>query len=500
MKVNSVQTNSIAMSRKEINRNYSTMSITQPNHMDTVSFGASGSFESRVSAKKPTGFLKGVLGWHLLGGIENAQVQVTHEMEMETLDAKNKIAIAEAQLEANKKYVEQLEQEHARTEAAKQAEIEAHNQAAKAYQETIFHQQESINSKNELIEATKEANAKLQAALAAQNDATKKYQQENEQLYRQMQEAQRQNDAQLQDALKIQMQEMEKRHSQDMKELLKNIEKAGHVADVFGPMVDLANEKGFKKIAGYQEQKDILMDHIGTPIALEKSGKAANVPGGILFFGPKGNGKTTFADAFAGQLNCQLVKLKWTFDENKNLDNFQKCAEDAQKRFEKDRTRSIILINEFDIFAPKRSKIAGILKDQMDTLSQDYHCTVFATTNFPEEIDDILIRDKRFYKVGLPPANKFNAAAVIKHYASPYADSNINYDELAEHIVKTQPIEAYSNARIENLVRTFVETTENIGKKITHGDLLKTIQESIPDISNEALETFKKQLEYAKRL
>ena len=39
---------------------------------------------------------------------------------------------------------------------------------------------------------------------------------------------------------------------------------------------------------------------------------------------------------------------------------------DAKDRFKKDKTRTIILINEFDNFAPKNSEISGALKDKRD--------------------------------------------------------------------------------------------------------------------------------------
>ena len=40
-------------------------------------------------------------------------------------------------------------------------------------------------------------------------------------------------------------------------------------------------------------------------LAKEKNGEEANIPSSILFFGPKGNGKTTFALAFAEEIGCE---------------------------------------------------------------------------------------------------------------------------------------------------------------------------------------------------
>lgn len=61
----------------------------------------------------------------------------------------------------------------------------------------------------------------------------------------------------------------------------------------------------------------------------------------------------------------------------------------------------------------KDSKTIAPLKNIMDNLSKKYHCTIFATVNSIEEIDEKLLRNGRFdLKIGLPPANK----KMPKHY------------------------------------------------------------------------------------
>lgn len=103
---------------------------------------------------------------------------------------------------------------------------------------------------------------------------------------------------------------------------------------------DLKNPKGFAQIAGYGEQKNVLMTRAGIDIALERNRKPAEVPNGIFFFGPKGCGKTTFADAFAKQLDCRLVKIENTLDAAENIKNLREAALQGQKHFKKqDRER-----------------------------------------------------------------------------------------------------------------------------------------------------------------
>ncbi len=141
----------------------------------------------------------------------------------------------------------------------------------------------------------------------------------------------------------------------------------------------------------------------------------------------------------------------------KNWKNLNAVIEQAKKRFTKDRTRTIILINEFDDFAPNGSRIIGSMKDLMDTLSKNLSLYNICDYQLPERIDKILLRDGRFYKAGLPPADKANAEAVLKHYAEDFAGNDVKYDELAEEVVKTQPNTAYSNARIRASVVQIAE-------------------------------------------
>lgn len=85
-------------------------------------------------------------------------------------------------------------------------------------------------------------------------------------------------------------------------------EKVRNVEEIFRKMNEVNENKGFGRIAGYDKEKNILMQMVGSPIVLEKDGQHADVPNGILFFGPKGNGKTVFAESFAQQLDCNKNK------------------------------------------------------------------------------------------------------------------------------------------------------------------------------------------------
>lgn len=497
MKVDLAQSKMFSTHSQNNNAKYSNalaLKLNMPK--DEVSFG-SASFNQRVLSRKKPGVF-GAIGW-FFGGEDSAKQAVTYEMQGEIEDARRQTQLVEAVRREREAAFLKVQTSQQEAFDAQNELIETLKTSEQKHQETISHLNEIVATKEQLINETKMANQKLERLYEDQKKSAQEHEANVQKMVQQMKEAKEQNNRTLQETLSKQMADLQRVHQAEMQKLSDSINKASQSAEIFEKMADLNNAKGFGKIAGYKDQKNILLDHFGTPIALERDGKPADVPGGILFFGPKGNGKTTFAEAFAGQLDCELVRVSSTLDPKKDLKALRATAEQAQKRFSKEKTRTIILINEFDVFAPKDSKITGPLKDLMDRLSKDYHATLFPTTNYPEKIDDVLLRDGRFFKAGLPVSDKENATAVLEHYAKPYASIDVNYATLAEHITSVQPDSAFSNARIKSVVTNITESKTFSGK-LTQQALLDSIKKLGADIGKEALETFKNQVKYVRSL
>ena len=124
------------------------------------------------------------------------------------------------------------------------------------------------------------------------------------------------------------------------------------------------NDKGFDRIAGYDREKEILKKYFISQIENEKRGQKAIVPNAVLFFGPIGNGKTSFAKAFANSANCNFVEAKSSRtarskgDREKSFyDNLLSNANIAQQNFLDTGKRTIILVDEIDRFAYEGSSI-----------------------------------------------------------------------------------------------------------------------------------------------
>ncbi len=127
-------------------------------------------------------------------------------------------------------------------------------------------------------------------------------------------------------------------------------------------------------------KKDILYKYFISEIAKEEAGLEANIPNAIMFFGPKGNGKTTFANAFAQEIGCENPICVVGIGINtagicKSLyKNLNKAAKKANEEYEKTGKIQVIFIDEFDLVADEKSTILPELEEFMRTCYEKYHC------------------------------------------------------------------------------------------------------------------------------
>ena len=467
-----------------------------------ITFGIS-EHERRVIEK--TNDLTKNMGWldkHVFGGKSKARTQAERMVEREDLEKDKELIRQKTIIEETKKNQEVLNRYAATIEDMRQRDslrIQALEEAQKGH----------IQWQKEMFEANQKTTQMISEQIAAFASIMKEMQQmktesdkTQAELFKQLIEARKANDIDMQKQIEKMREELRQEYEAKYKTEDIKTKKARQYAEMQEKMSKINKSKGFGKVGGYKKEKDTLMTLIGNSIIAEKSGEQATVPNGILFYGPKGNGKSLFARAFAEQLNCHNVKIELDVDARANLTNLRNAAKKAQENFEKDGTRTIIRIEEFDDFAPKDSKIVAPLKSLMDDISQKYHATIFATTNFPEKIDDILLRAGRFdVKVPLAPANKMNTIDIVKHYAQDFADSTVNFEKVAEELVSVQPNEAYSNAKIESVIKKLVTEITELGKtKFSHTDIMNKIKEFGADISKDALNKFADQIILMKKL
>lgn len=436
--------------------------------------------------------------WNFKGAEEKERNKAKSILDKRNHDNEIGRIQAETFNEINKKRLNDSQEYASKLEESLRKRDEMMNNYRKSHEETVLIQKEALVAQTRATETLKEQIQEYQKIVQEQRKMQAQKEKETQALLEKMEKAREKHDAYMEAQFEKELKRMREFYDAQILVKSQQAEKIRNIEEIHKKMNEITNEKGFGKLAGYSNEKEILMHLVGNSIILEKDGQAVNVPNSILFFGPKGNGKTLFAESFAEQLDCNCIKIENTLNDYENIKNLNDIALKAQENFEKTGVRTILHIDEFDDYAPKSSKILGPLKSFLDKCSKKYHCTIFATSNFPEKIDDILLRDGRFdVKVPIYPANKQNALEILKFYGQPFADNTVNFEKLAD-IITNYTDSSFSNVRLKSVVTKFVKS--NNVSKMTQQNFIDSIKAIGPDIKKDALELFKKQIEYVKHI
>ena len=252
----------------------------------------------------------------------------------------------------------------------------------------------------------------------------------------------------------------------------------------------LGENFGFHKIGGYEAEKMALRANFIDKLDDEKAGKLLDValPNAILFYGPTGCGKTTFAEAFAQEADCayELISCRGEFKEQQLIsqlygdDDDIGILEKAERRFKKTNKRTIILIDEFDRFFGKNvsSKFINGLKKLFEVCSEEYHVTFFLTTNNPQKIPYELRNAHRTgIIINLDPPNKKNTISVIEHYLKNTQVEELVYQLILDKLFQYAPDSVYSNSHIKTICEIATDRIKPMGQPLTTQMFLQAIDE-----------------------
>ena len=211
----------------------------------------------------------------------------------------------------------------------------------------------------------------------------------------------------------------------------------------------------------------------------------------ILLYGPKGCGKTLFSKAIADETKCNVINIELTLDNKQDFQNLEKAIDVAKNKYNKEGIYSIIHIDELDGFISDETYKPKELQNIVNSLSDNY-CTIVATTNYPNKLNQNVIPKNKNEKIYIEPPNKTNIQEVLKYYLEDFADSDIDYRQLYDIIQVKIGKDLYSNAQIsKGIINGIKETLADTNKKINQEYIEDIILKIEPDISKTNINEYK---------
>lgn len=254
-------------------------------------------------------------------------------------------------------------------------------------------------------------------------------------------------------------------------------------------------------VAGLDEVKAALRDDVLNAISHPDIYERFKVEGGggVLMYGPPGNGKTFIAKAVAGELDAVFfavdasqIKNKYVGETEKNM---RRLFEEARKH-----PRAVIFLDEVDALLQKRGyqKVNAVTQFLIlaDGIAKTGDCTLLllAATNKPWAVDPAALRPGRFGKqiyVGLP--DETAREAIIRYCLEGVPIENgFPFDEFARQT------DGFSGADVSEIcgrakkaaIRRQIASGES--EVVTRNDVAKALGGMTPSVSSDSLAEYEK--------
>src|ERR671918_461459 len=208
------------------------------------------------------------------------------------------------------------------------------------------------------------------------------------------------------------------------------------LADRVGQTIAYEDIGGLKdEIQKVREMIELPLRH---PEIFEKLGIEA--PKGVLLFGPPGTGKTLLAKAVANESNAHFISISGPEIMSKFYGESEARLREIFKEA-KEKSPSIIFIDEIDSIAPKREEVTGEVERRvvsqllslMDGLEARGKVIVIAATNRPNAIDPALRRPGRFDReIEIKVPDKRGRLEILQiHARNMPLDTDVDQDKIA---------------------------------------------------------------------
>ncbi len=215
----------------------------------------------------------------------------------------------------------------------------------------------------------------------------------------------------------------------------------------------------FDDIDGMAAAKAAIYDMVINPMLQPEKAKALNIRpgGGVLLYGPPGNGKTMFGKAIAHEIKAPFyyasgaqIRSKWHGESEQKLSRLIHAAQGKEV--------AVLFLDEIDGLLPRRTENSsavdnrlvtqflsdvGGFKDSPNTL------LILGATNKPWEIDEAVFRTGRFDEklyIGVPDVEA-RLGMLNRAFKGVALDGSVSLEQWAEKL------EMYSGSDVVGLAR-----------------------------------------------
>ena len=215
-----------------------------------------------------------------------------------------------------------------------------------------------------------------------------------------------------------------------------------HIAERDSALRGGTAQVAYEDIGGLKDEIQKVREMIELPLRhpeiFEKLGIEA--PKGILLHGPPGTGKTLLAKAVASESNSHFISISGPEIMSKFYGESEARLREIFKEA-KEKSPSIIFIDEIDSIAPKREEVTGEVERRvvsqllsvMDGLEARGKVIVIAATNRPNALDAALRRPGRFDReIEIKVPDKRGRLEILQiHTHNMPLDQDVDQDKVA---------------------------------------------------------------------
>ena len=214
----------------------------------------------------------------------------------------------------------------------------------------------------------------------------------------------------------------------------------------------------YEEVGGLKEKTKAMREIVELPLRHPELFSRLGIEShsGILLYGPPGCGKTLLAKVLASESEANMFPINGPEIMNKYYGETEAKLRDIFKEA-KDKSPSIIFIDEIDAIAPKREEAYGDVEKRvvaqllalMDGLTDRGNVIVLGATNRPDSVDPALRRPGRFdreFEITVP--NEDERLEILQiHTRGMPTSKDIDLKELSSEL------HGYTGADIKSLCR-----------------------------------------------